>query len=66
MISSPRPPGACSIVVVGDDGAELLDGEGDSGHLVLPDSAVDEDGQVRLPVSSTPCVCGIDDVFFCK
>ena len=42
----PRPTshqtrGVCSVVVVGDDGAERLDGEGDGGHLVLPVSAVD-------------------------
>ena len=29
------------VVVVGDDGSGLLDGEGNGGHLVLPSSAVD-------------------------
>ena len=39
--TSPRPRGLCGVGIVGDDGVELLDGEVDGGHLVLPASAVD-------------------------
>ena len=40
--TSPRPRGVFSGgVVVGDDGPELLEGEGDGGHLVITASAVD-------------------------
>ena len=50
--TSPHPRGACSVAVVGEDGTELLDGKDDGGHLVLPASAVDEDGdQVLLQAS---------------
>ena len=50
--TSPCTCGAFSVVVIGDDGAEPLDGEGDGGHLFLPASAVDEDGdQVLLQAS---------------
>ena len=50
MTQTPR--GACSVLIVGNDGAEPLDGKGDGCLLALPASAGDEDGdQVLLQAS---------------